>query len=564
MADVKMEDTVVFAFHARISNKEIFLRELIGNASDALYKIILESLTDKSNLDSHRELFIRIFPDKINWTLSITDSEAGMTNADLVNNVGTIARSGKKEFMEALQAGADVGMIGQFGAGIYSAFLVAGKVIVSQAGGSFVVRKDVDGEPLGRGKKVTLFLKDDQLEERRLKDLVRKHSEFISYPIYLWNGKTIEKEFSDDEDEKTTKEEEGDEENEQHQTLCWRVFIMDNSEELFPENLGFIEGVVDSDVLILISLHDDLPLKFSREMLQQNKILKVTRKNLNKQDYNKFYDAFSKNIKLGIHEDNQNRTKLADLLMYYSTKSGDEMTSLNDYFTRMKGQKYIYYITSESKKACDPFLENLKRKGYEVLFMVDAIDEYVKLGSATKEGLKVEDDEEGRRKKEEKQQSFENSCKTIKEILGDRVEKVMLSDRPVDSPCFLVTGEHGWSANMERIMKAQALSMASEMSSKKIMEINPENLIMEELRKRAEADKNDKLNHLGDPNTFSARIHRMLEMGLSIDEDDTGGENARMPALEEEAKEESKMEEVDESITATGIRQKTRSSSNVA
>ncbi|KAJ6388611.1 hypothetical protein OIU77_027050 [Salix suchowensis] len=235
---------------------------------------------------------------------------------------------------------------------------------------------------------------------------------------------------------------------------------MDNSEELFPENLGFIEGVVDSD---------DLPLKFSREMLQQNKILK--------------------NIKLGIHEDNQNRTKLADLLMYYSTKSGDEMTSLNDYFTRMKGQKYIYYITRVDGK---------------------------KLGSATKEGLKVEDDEEGRRKKEEKQQSFENSCKTIKEILGDRVEKVMLSDRPVDSPCFLVTA----------LLTSVGFS-------------------------------------LGDPNTFSARIHRMLKMGLSIDEDDTGGENARMPALEEEAKEESKMEEVDESITATGIRQKTRSSSNV-
>ncbi|KAB5564540.1 hypothetical protein DKX38_004594 [Salix brachista] len=172
-----------------------FFRELIGNASDALYKIILESLTDKSNLDSHRELFIRIFPDKVNWTLSITDSEAGMTNADLVNNVGTIARSGTKEFMEALQAGADVGMIGQFGAGIYSAFLVAGKIYTF----SFLVTISIQ-----------FGLALVQLEERRLKDLVRKHSEFISYPIYLWTEKTIEKEVSDDEDEKTTKEEEGD------------------------------------------------------------------------------------------------------------------------------------------------------------------------------------------------------------------------------------------------------------------------------------------------------------------------------------------------------------------
>ncbi|KAJ6703549.1 HEAT SHOCK PROTEIN 90 FAMILY MEMBER [Salix viminalis] len=433
MEDVKMEDTV------------------------ALYKIILESLTDKSNLDSHRELFIRIFPDKVNWTLSITDSEAGMTNAalielvivllDLVNNVGTIARSGTKEFMVALQAGADVIMTGQFGVGIYSAFLVAGK--------------DVDGEPLGRGKKVALFLEDDQLEERRLKDLVRKHSEFISYPIYLWTEKTIEKEkpIWMRKPEEVSKEEYASFykslTNDWENPVAWKHFFC--LEELIPEYPGFIEGVVDSD---------DLPLKFSREMLQQNKILK-----------------------------NQ-ACRLADV-------SGDEMT-------RVDGKN---------------------------------------LGSATKEGLKVEDDEEGRRRKEEKQQSFENSCKTIKEILGDRVEKVMLSDRPVDSPCFLVTVEHGWSANMERIMKAQALSMASEMSSKKIMAINPENLIMEELRKRAEADKNDRSVKdlvlllyetalltssgfsLDDPNTFSARIHRMLKLGLSIDEDEAGGEDALMPAL---------------------------------
>merc|ERR1711998_540287 len=227
-----------------------------------------------------------------------------------------------------------------------------------------------------------------------------------------------------------------------------------------------------------------------------------------KDKYKTFYEQFSKNIKLGVHEDNANRKKLAKLLRFKSSKSGSEMTSLEDYVTNMKeNQAGIYYVTGESLSAVEnsPFIEQLKKRGYEVLFMTDPIDEYCvqqlkefddkKLICATKEGLKMDETEEEKKTFEEKKAACENLCKLMKNVLDDKVEKVVVSNRIVDSPCCLVTGEYGWTANMERIMKAQALrdsSMGSYMSSKKTMEVNPTHAIIKSLREKAEVDKSDK------------------------------------------------------------------------
>merc|ERR1712057_111948 len=291
----------------------------------------------------------------------------------------------------------------------------------------------------------------------------------------------------------------------------------------------------------------------------------------NAEDYNKFYEQFGKNLKLGIHEDSQNRTKLAELLRFHSTKSGEEMTSLKEYVARMKEeQKDIYYITGESEKAVDaaPFIEQLKKRGLEVLFMTDPIDEYAiqQLKAVTKEGLDLEKTEEEKKEFEEKKAACEGLCKLMKEVLGDKAEKVVVSDRLNTSPCCLVTGEYGWSANMERIMKAQALkdsSMSGYMASKKTMEVNPTHPIIDALRGRAEEDKNDKTVKdliwllfdtslltsgfsLDEPTTFAGRIHRMIKLGLSIDEDDAAEEeddDDDLPPLEDD--EGSKMEEVD-------------------
>jgi len=692
-------------------NKEVYLRELISNASDALDKIRLLSLTDKSVLEATEELSIKIKADKENHVLHITDTGVGMTKDDLINNLGTIAKSGTADFLNKLQDASSTDqfndLIGQFGVGFYSAFLVADKVIVTSKhnddkqyiwesdANSYSVAEDPRGPTLKRGTQISLYLKEesyDFLEQDTVRDLIKKYSQFINFNIYLWGSstKTVEEPIEEDEEEETTEEpekkddeaddegtveEDKEEEEKKPKTkkvdkttwdweLCneskpiWtrkpedieqdeydefyksitkdkngpmtqthfiaegevtfksllfvpnnqpseqfnkygqaaeniklyvrRVFITDDFKDMMPNYLSFVKGVVDSD---------DLPLNVSRETLQQHKLLKVIKKKLVRKTldmikkisddkYAAFWAEYSTNIKLGVIEDTANRTRLAKLLRF--TSSNGKLTSLAEYVERMKDkQESIFYMAGSSKEEVEksPFVERLLKKGYEILYLTEAVDEYAisalpefegkKFQNVAKEGFSIDGDTDAAKaRKEAVKEKFDPLTKWLGEdSLKDHILRAEVSERLTDSPCALITSKFGWTGNMQKIIQSQTHSKTQDMqrdyylNQKKTLEINPRHPLIKELLRRVEDNPADKTASdmavmmyntatlrsgysLKDTVNFAQQIEAMMRQTLGVDADEQVEEEEEItdeePPEEDEDDEEEEEEEDEE------------------
>ncbi|CAH8568628.1 unnamed protein product [Schistosoma rodhaini] len=649
-------------------NKEIFLRELISNASDALDKVRVLSLTNNEMLNESDEMSIRIKANKDSRTLHIIDTGIGMTEAELTSNLGTIAKSGTSEFLTKIAqtntASEKSDLIGQFGVGFYSSFLVANKVLVVSKSDnddqhiwesnstSFVVYKDPRGNTLKRGTEIVLYLTEeaeDYLQPETLKEVVKKYSQFINFPIYVWSSRveskvvdTEEKEDSKTADSEASVEEESGKKSEGKtvENVVWdwvrvnankpiwkrkpadvtdeeynelfraysndnddplakihfsgegdvlfssilyipkhpptnifqmhnthndriklyvrRVYISDAAEDLLPKYLAFVFGIVDSD---------ELPLNVSREMLQQNKLLKMIKKRLVKKviqmiselsesQFKNFWKEYSVNIKLGIIDDLPNRTKLSKFLRFWTSNSTENQSSLADYVSRMKnGQEDIYYLTAASitEAKSSPFVERLIKKGYEVIYMVDPVDEYMlqslteydkkKLRNVAKGTIELDKSEEAKTRKEELEKEFKPLLEWFKENLKEYVDKTALSERLSNTPCALVANEFGWSGNMERIMTAQAYQRGGDASStyystmKKVFEINPRHPVMKKLNVLIKTNKDDPtISHTANllfdvavlrsgfsvknPVAFAERVESVVKKSLDIDQNE--------------------------------------------
>lgn len=688
-------------------NKEIFLRELISNASDALDKIRLLSLTERSQLETNTDLLIRVKTDKENRILHIIDSGIGMTHDDLINNLGTIAKSGTADFLSKIQDSESQeqeanDMIGQFGVGFYSAFLVADKVVVTTKhnndkqyiwesdSANFNIVEDPRGDTLKRGSQISLHLKEeaqDFLEEDTIKQLIKKYSQFINFPIYMWTSKTVEEEVPVEEEEpkkEATEDETEDDEakveeeaetektpktKKQTKTVydwelmndskpIWtrkpadvtqeeydafyksltkdtsepllqthfiaegevtfksllfvpkvqpsesfnkygsksdniklyvrRVFITDEFNDMMPNYLGFIRGVVDSD---------DLPLNVSRETLQQHKLIKVIKKKLVRkaldmlkklegEEYNKFWKEYSTNIKLGVMEDSSNRARLAKLLRFQSSNTKDgKMTSLTDYTSRMKPkQDWIYYIAAASRAEAEksPFIERLVARGYEVLFLVEAVDEYCisalpefdgkKFQNVAKEGFTLPESEEAKVKFDELKNKFEPLAKWFSDVgLKDKITKAIVSEKLTNTPCVLVASMFGWTGNMERLAMSNAHKKANDVSQsyylnqKKALEFNPRHPVIKELLRKIDADPQDKKAKeiaellldtailrsgymLQETSNFADSIDKLMRSTLNVEHEEFDPEFEEFPEASETQTEETQTEADEEEI----------------
>jgi len=685
-------------------NKEIFIRELISNASDAMDKLRLLSLTDKSVLSTGEDLNIKIKADKENHVLTITDTGIGMTKADLIANLGTIAKSGTADFLgkmgEAQDSAAMNDLIGQFGVGFYSSFLVADKVIVTTKhnddkqyiwesdSASYSVVEDPRGDTLKRGTQVSLYLKEeayDYLEQDTVLNLVKKYSQFINFNIFMWNSvtETVEEPIEDEEadkpadsedkkedDEDAAVEEEQEDEDkpttkkvekttwdwvlineskpiwtrkpndieaadynefyksitkdtngpltqthfvaegevtfksllfipvqqpsesfnkygthdEQIKLYVRRVFITDDFKDMMPNYLSFVRGIVDSD---------DLPLNVSRETLQQHKLLKVIKKKLVRKTldmikkideaaYPTFWAEYSTNVKLGCIEDAANRTRLAKLLRFMSSQG--PLTSLSAYVERMKEkQEHIFYMAGSSNEEVrsSPFVERLLKKGYEVLFLTEAVDEYAisalpefegkKFQNVAKEGFSIDGDTEAaKERKNELKERFDPLTKWMQEdALKDHILRAELSERLDKSPCALITSRFGWTANMQRIIQSQTHSKTQDMqrdyylNQKKALEINPRHPLIKELLRRVEDNPGDESAKdmalmmfntatlrsgymLKDTVAFANHIENIMRTQLGVDKDEQVDEEEEITDDEPPEDDEDEEEEEDE------------------
>ncbi|KAG7299969.1 hypothetical protein JYU34_017001 [Plutella xylostella] len=659
-------------------NKEIFLRELISNASDALDKIRLLALTSRDALADQPDLHIRIKADPERRLLHIIDTGVGMTRDELVNNLGTIAKSGTADFLAHMQDSDKQGsgdmndMIGQFGVGFYSAFLVADAVTVASraAGGrqhvwhsdasAFSVAEDPRGDTLGRGTHITLHMKEeasDFLQADTIRALVKKYSQFINFPIALWAPRTVSEPADDDDetpaaaddaadDDDDAQVEEAKEETPREKKMVektiwewqvmndnkplWtrkpadvtdeeysqfykaltkdtapplakahfvaegevtfravlfvpraqpadsfnrygshtdhiklyvrRVFITDEFNDLMPNYLAFIQGIVDSD---------DLPLNVSRETLQQHKLIKIIKKKLVRKaldmlrkipddEYMHFWKEYSTNIKLGVMEDPSNRSRLAKLLRFHSSRS-ETMTSLDQYVARMPpAQDHIYYIAGSSRAEVEksPFLERLVLAGREVLFLTEPVDEYClsslpeydgkKFQNIAKEIFNFDESESAKAQHESYKEQYAPLTDYLSSTLGDLVTKAVVSRRLARSPAALVATVFGWTGNMERLAMSNAHQKQDDaqrkhhLSQKKQLEINPRHPLVAELLRLVKEDPSDPpaaaraaattlyrtaalrsgyMLQEGQAVQFAEEVERMLQRTLGLPED---------------------------------------------